>query len=298
MKKITKKISLTLVAAGLFTYSLPSTSLADELPTSQTTSEEEIQSVKQFKEEVKDINSADELSNNKKQQEINNLKEDVPSGIQQDYNEEMTEEMLNEINKLNSEVTFDTEEDSSYENSKVLSDGSVLHVEYVNEEIPTDEDGNTFEVAKNDSESPLFLTGFASPLTDFFSNKLNQYSAAKKYGSYRFISRYYVKKTALPDPKLVLNTFYTVGKSGLTATSTSTAGTSASYPWSLSSSSDVTDSSANKIGYDINGQGDYVINDKVNLTHQEVALRSTIKLVAWNKTKKTASVSTATWIYS
>ncbi|MDO5040359.1 hypothetical protein [Clostridium sp.] len=101
------------------------------------------------------------------------------------------------------------------------------------------------------------------------------------YGDYKLQSKYRIKHTLYPDTYLVLNTFYNVKSDGLRATSTSTGGTSAVWPNKVSGSSRVTDSRAEKISYDINGQGDYKYTLEV-LGNQIVQRDSTIiSYVKW-----------------
>ena len=106
-----------------------------------------------------------------------------------------------------------------------------------------------------------------------------------------------IRDRTYPDTILCLKTDFTVSSDGLRATSTSTAGTFAVFPNKVSASSKITDSRAEKISYNINGQGDYT---SVSYTHLDVYKRQDYtytvealgnQFMQWDR----SIVSTITW---
>lgn len=101
------------------------------------------------------------------------------------------------------------------------------------------------------------------------------------YGDYKLESKYRIEHMLYPDTYLVLNTFYNVKSDGLRATSTSIGGTSAVWPNKVSGTSRVTDSRADRISDDINGQGDYKYTIEV-AGHQIIQRDNTlVSFVKW-----------------
>ncbi|MCI9069191.1 hypothetical protein [Clostridium sp.] len=131
---------------------------------------------------------------------------------------------------------------------------------------------NTYTIPINDGEIILEykLTQNESPQKEYVS-----------YGSYTLELTAKITHITYPDTILCLNTDFTAKSDGLRATSTSTAGTFAVFPNKVSSSSKITDSRAEKISYDINGQGDY--------TYTVEALGN--QFMQWDR----SIVSTITW---
>lgn len=86
-----------------------------------------------------------------------------------------------------------------------------------------------------------------------------------------------------PDTHMVLNMFYKLNKSGITMTSTSKGGSYAVFPSSVSGSTKITDSRAEKVGYDVNAQGDFKWTllgyNGVGISSIDVTIIGTVKLV-------------------
>lgn len=108
------------------------------------------------------------------------------------------------------------------------------------------------------------------------------------FGSYNYQVKYRIYHVLYPDAWAVLNTYYKTSSGGLTATSSSTAGTGGIFPAQVSGSSKVTDSRAEKLSYDINAQGDYTVTyigaNGIGLLSYDITLISRVKWVAQGST--------------
>lgn len=119
--------------------------------------------------------------------------------------------------------------------------------------------------------------------------------ATQNYGSRSYSVKTRVYHVLYPDGWTGLVTYYNVGKGGLTATSTSSAGTTSIFPLQISKSTKITDKRAEKVGTDINGQGNYTLTyigyNGIGLASYDRVIISTIKLT--KLTSKNATVSTS-----
>ena len=86
-------------------------------------------------------------------------------------------------------------------------------------------------------------------------------TVSKPFGSHQYKIVYRVKNTLLPDANLGLVTYYKVSAKGLTATSCSNAGSTGSIVTDITASCKITDDIAEKVGYDINAQGDFKVTN-------------------------------------
>lgn len=82
---------------------------------------------------------------------------------------------------------------------------------------------------------------------------------SRTFGSYSYKAKYTIENTLWPDATLGLVTNYKVASNGLTATTCSNVGTKSGIATDITASCEVTDSRAEKVGYDINAQGSYKI---------------------------------------
>lgn len=79
-----------------------------------------------------------------------------------------------------------------------------------------------------------------------------------------------------------------VGTYGLKMRYASVAGTNSTALSNVDASFEVTNSKAEKVGYDINAVGHYKLSSYVNYGY--IDIRSTIKLAIWDKANKTVYV--------
>ncbi len=112
------------------------------------------------------------------------------------------------------------------------------------------------------------------------------YSTVNKgFGDRRYTASYNISHFAYPDTKLRLVNRYKINKKGLTMTSTSTGGTGAVFPNTVSiKSNKITDKYAPKVGHDINGLAEYKLTivgyNGVGLLTKDYSINSSIKLKA------------------
>jgi predicted transport protein len=209
----------------------------------------------------------------KYQEEINNLKvelEEAKAKITlQTKTREISDKQVQEIKELRaSGLSYRAIEEEI--NNKINNLEKINVCLDLNSKL--DDKINTYTIPINDGEIILEykLTQNESPLREYVS-----------YGSYTLELTAKITHLTYPDTILCLNTDFTVSSDGLRATSTSTAGTFAVFPNKVSASSKITDSRAEKISYNINGQGDY--------TYTVEALGN--QFMQWDR----SIVSTITW---
>lgn len=106
-------------------------------------------------------------------------------------------------------------------------------------------------------------TDMVSGLNDFVtlaSTSSTQYIyRAHRSTPYAYQINYNITAYAYPDSITGLLTNYTVKSDGLRLTTASTAGTRSIFPTAIQASASITDARAEKLGYDINAQGDYKV---------------------------------------
>ncbi|MFJ8103359.1 hypothetical protein [Lysinibacillus sp. NPDC096212] len=105
---------------------------------------------------------------------------------------------------------------------------------------------------------------------------------SRKFGSYQYNIVYKVENLLLPDAALGLVTYYSVGSYGLKATSCSNSGTKGSLVTDISASCKVTDDKAEKVGYDINAQGDFKITHGIGGVNAKQLYGTITSRVYWN----------------
>jgi hypothetical protein len=104
------------------------------------------------------------------------------------------------------------------------------------------------------------------------------------HGDHKYTVRYAISAFMYPDSYAGLITYFKSNSSGLTATSTSKVGTQGVFPTTVVASTRITDSRAEKVGYDINAQGDYTVThggyNGIGIVSFEITIISTIKLIS------------------
>jgi hypothetical protein len=134
-------------------------------------------------------------------------------------------------------------------------------------------DGGYVEVTVSDQADPSSSDGDISPM----------YTITKGYGSRYYTVQTHIYHLLYPDTYMGLRTYYNIGSYGLKATSTSAVGTSAVFPNTIVANTHITDAYAQKDGYDINGQGDYVYTllgyNGIGIYTQYHTIVSSIKLL-------------------
>lgn len=261
--------SLVLIFLILITSSV---AMASEVSGKEYLINSKTQLIKELK-YLSDDNNTNKTLQTKKYEQI--LKNTDPTVIEE-YKVYSKEQVVNAMNELSKKggVKFDknNRDTITQENGIELEDGTVVTL--------------TEKVGNIDSSTIAFnrLMGIAS------------ITGTHNYGNRFYSFQYQVAKTPYPDTKLGLSTSFNASKSsGLTATSTSTAGCSSFYPVQITKkTSKVTDSTAKTVGTDINGQGDYTYKAIVEgreIWAYDVTLISTVRLDALNSTtyKSTAS---------
>ena len=224
--------------------------------------------LKQFLKEVKLINES-EKSRSSKKANVLSLSKKEDKLVLEAYNTQISQELQDAIDSFE-EVTTDLGTGTTVTTQeRVLSDGS--RVVYVAEDTLLETED----------------TGFSTLATVNVS-----------YGSRSHTGTYYFYSLAYPDPVFKLITFYNASKSsGLTATSTSTAGTSCIFPFSIGTNGhSITDSRAATPGTDINTQADFTLAslgiNGIGLLQTDVTLRTTIKLNSLGSTAANITYST------
>ncbi|WP_033543903.1 hypothetical protein [Planococcus sp. CAU13] len=187
------------------------------------------QDSKQFKEKKDKLKGKNAITDEEKTL----LKSTDPTVIEQ-YNALMEEELRN----------FTISGESSEAEYKLEKSGITIAVE--TETVTTD-------------EQPLSATN--TLLMDKELKSLAPITTAtyRANGSYSYSIKYKIRAIGWPDAVAGLVTNYSVRSDGLRVNWASTSGTSGFFPTSITGSSSVTDSRAERIGYDINAQGNYTV---------------------------------------
>ncbi|MEC1180765.1 hypothetical protein P9B03_20130 [Metasolibacillus meyeri] len=103
----------------------------------------------------------------------------------------------------------------------------------------------------------------------------------RPFGTYNYTIKHKITAALYPDSICALVTTYTTKSDGLRLTAASKAGTLGIFPTGIVSSAKITDSRAEKIGYDINAQGDYTVTiggyNGIGLVSFDVTITSTVR---------------------
>ncbi|CEG29817.1 hypothetical protein [Bacillus sp. B-jedd] len=169
--------------------------------------------------------------------------------------------------------------------NELSEEASLLNGESFEITSETESNGLVTLTVSKDLESPVITKEFPISTGDMVtlastptSKQLTQSFGDKVYKiDYAFYHLLY------PDTHMVLNMFYKLNSSGITMTSTSKAGSYAVFPSTVSGSTKITDARAEKVGYDVNAQGDYKWTlagyNGVGIASVAVTLIGTVKLV-------------------
>ncbi|MCM3321977.1 hypothetical protein [Cytobacillus kochii] len=211
--------------------------------------------------DIEENPKVDEISDNSKIE----LVEDVFSNVDEDTVSEYQQDKLDEVSDiLNHEVNIGEE---YYKEEFVLSDGSSVELSSV-------------DISEDEDEPSLI-----QPRSVSFGPYRNE---TKKYGDRRYTATVKLKSVGVTVATLNLGNHYSVGTYGLKMRYCSIGGTNGTVVSAVDASCNVTDSKAEKVGYDMNATGTYKITGYLNNGY--VDLHSTIKLHSWNKTKKSVYV--------
>ncbi|RCW75009.1 hypothetical protein [Saliterribacillus persicus] len=218
-----------------------------------------------LKEALKDAENSKEvkiLSEEERLEVTDNIMDAVSKSALDQYYKEKT----NEINKaLADEIIGDSDEIQTLK----LSDGSTVEIGSTDEDELVDN-----ELNKNISLSSVKKGPFRSE--------------PKKYGARKYTAWVKLKTLGITVATLKLGNHYSVGSYGLKMRYCSVAGTNGINAVDVNASCKVTDSKAEKVGYDMNAVGTYKVTGKYNFGY--IVLTSYIQLKSLNKTKKVASV--------
>lgn len=204
-----------------------------------------------------------------KSEDSKEILENTDPIIIKEYNNYLEEEVINAMSELSneSEMQFDINDSKEIikTNSIELNDGTIIEL--------------TETIGDVDQTLSKFNLIF----------NVASVTGTHNYGSRYYQCKYNIKYVGYPDTVCSLYTYFNASKSsGFTATSTSTAGSSTVAPTTLSKSSRITDSRAERVGYDINGQGDYnatiIGYNGVGIVSYDISMVSTIRLDALNST--------------
>lgn len=222
-----------------------------------------INSVTELKEEIAsmDINSDDHDQNREK------LLYDTDPKVLEEYQKEVSIEVSKKIEDLADETNLEI----NTENNSGMTKHETIQLE----------DGSVLEVIVSD--------------VPVIEKTMMRASATYNYGSRSYSVKTRVKHILYPDGWTGLVTYYKIGKSGLTAESSSTVGTTGVFPLQISKSSKLTDKRAEKVGYDINAQGDYTLTwvgyNGIGLVSYDRTIISSVKLTKLTSTNATVSTS-------
>ncbi|MGG3496848.1 hypothetical protein ABES08_13940 [Peribacillus simplex] len=211
---------------------------------------------------VEESNQVESLSNNDKLDLLNTIVESVPEEVAQQYQKEK----MNEINEaLSDESNVNSEGPTTIE----LSDGSSVEL------------SSTDEVDNSNSRSIQALA--------ITSTKMGPWRhEPKDYGERLYTAWVKLKSVGVVVATLKLGNHYSVGNYGLKMRYCSVAGTKGTTWSNVDASCDVTDSKAEKVGYDMNAVRNYKLSGSVSNGY--VSLTSSLKLTLLNKNSKYARV--------
>ncbi|WP_307267694.1 hypothetical protein [Peribacillus sp. V2I11] len=175
------------------------------------------------------------------------------------------------MNEINEAISYESNVNSEEVKTIELSDGSSVELS------STDE-------ADNSNSTNLQSMGFSAKSTDMGPYRTED----KKYGARLYTAWVKLKSAGVTVATLKLGNHYSVGDYGLKMRYADVGGTNGTVWSSVDASCEVTDSKAEKVGYDMNAVGTYKLNGKLNNGY--IVLTSYIKLTSLNKSSKVARV--------
>ncbi|KGR90258.1 hypothetical protein CD30_12895 [Ureibacillus massiliensis 4400831 = CIP 108448 = CCUG 49529] len=212
--------------------------------------------------EVSAINQSSKSQLNKKEA-VEKLLQNANKDVVRAYANQINKEIQDTINSFDP-VSSTELVNQTFVQEKVLSDGSKI--------VLTIEDKPVLEQGLDESASMDFQI-----LSE--QDTLN-IGYGSRYLTYTF--HYYA--AAYPDPTFVLTTYYDADRyNGLTGTSTSTAGTSTIFPYSIATHNhDIIDDRAESAGTSISSQADFTLAgigfNGIGLIQLDITLRTKITL--------------------
>lgn len=197
-----------------------------------------ITSLDELKEEIIKLNEIPNLLDGSESSEKVQKREEILSNtmpeVLKEYNQLLVEELSN--------ISIDTTEVNQ---NKVIVKEDTLEDTGAKVAVAVESEDNTDSI-------PGFTT-FASSTTK------NPTTVFKKNGDHNYKIKYYITAHLYPDSSVGLVSTYKVKSSGISLTDATTAGTQAIFPTTIVASARVTDSKAEKVSYDTNAKGEYVV---------------------------------------
>lgn len=215
--------------------------------------------------DAEDSKDVDNLTDSQKEELLGSILSSVSEETLTEYQEDKMEEVKNILNSYEAVVEVGGEQVNE---EFILEDNSTITLS-TSDEADIDESLNLMH-SRSYQQSPNVTT-------------------TKEYGSRRYTCSVYIKSLSVTMATLKLGNHYTINSNGLTMRYTSITGTNGTKISDVTeATSKTTDKYAEKVGYNINGEGSYRISGYLNNGY--VGITSTIKLLKLDKTKKTAYV--------
>ncbi|WHX78011.1 hypothetical protein QNH32_13895 [Priestia flexa] len=256
-------LSLTLGTINTLPVSASTTDAEQFIP--ETTIETKQELINTLK-ELSDSTEMEAMDDSDKMEIVESVFENTTEEAIEEYNDQIMEELQEGAEGLDQDELQETGYTS---NEVTLSDGRQAE----------------FEASDVSEDESFILQG----------QRLSPYSKeTKNFGNRRYTATVTFTSYGVTVAKISLANHYSVGSDGLKMRYTSKSPTESylSVFDIISATTETTDSTAPKVGHDINGLGEYTIKSGGSIFSgtKYFEIRSTIKLVKLDKAKKTASV--------
>lgn len=267
-KKLFTGLMATTIALSMFAGSSSLAAPNESSEVDEFIQDTTIESADEMIEVMKELSEDTDLMALEEEEKIEVI-ESIFSSSTEEAKEEYDQQMATEIEELTEQINELEENYEGYYSSEVtLSNGTEVLYE-----------------ATDFSEEDFSLQAML-PSPDVHTTKA--------YGARMFTSSVKFTSYGVTVGKIALGTHYTIGNTGLVMRYASKAGTE-SYmkPFDITVATvKVTDSKAEKVGYDINAAGDYTVKGAAGVFSgtKYMELRSTIKLDTLDKVGKKARV--------
>lgn len=273
MKKVFIKV---LVAAFALFAVLPSAVFANEV-------QFEINSKQELKDELKRLHK----EGNK--EDAAKLKEKTNPQVYNEYLKDLEKEIDAAVKENQKEIKWSPADKAKLQETVIeLSDGGQViiteDVEVLPEEGQTEDATQTAPVS-SDSTSNGEVS--ASAIYWYWNGVSTSYTVTKNIVHYMY-----------PDTKLVLKTYFRVNTSNIHVYDSTTAGTTAYWPNTVSSSDSVTDAYASALGHDANAKGNYTYTINAFGANIYTTQKSITSYVKWYKTTSGGKEVSLTYSFS
>ncbi|OIU71068.1 hypothetical protein [Rossellomorea aquimaris] len=265
-----KKIAIGLSTLTL-TFGLVANTPVSAEPSVKTklVANEKIETKDELIQTIKEINKSSEIKNLSTGEKVK-VADEILKNATKEAKKEYDKQMMDEVKKGSEKIDMEKVNETGFDSAEItLSDGS--KVEYQVSDISESEEYSL----QGQSMSPFVNT-------------------TKKYGDRRFTATITFDSWGVTVGKISLGTHYTIGDYGLKMRYVSKGGTeSYSGLFDIQDANvKVTDSRAEKVGYDINGFGSYKVHAGLGWLSgtKYFELTSTIKLYSLNKSNRSAYV--------